>query len=307
MAPFTYCVTGLLDANTIIIPPRFEPAEAWKIIPRYGVQWLQLTPTHMSRMAASSSCGTESLSQVRGILHTAAFCPSETKRRWIELAGPSRIFELYGATEDIGYTLASGQEWLERPGTVGRGILTQIRILDERLRPLPTGTVGRVFMRRLRSPAGRSRYLGAVAPGTAGTGTAGAVLAEDGFRSVGDYGWLDDDGYLFLKSRREDMIIVAGKNVYLAEIENVIAEHPLVCDVAVLGAPDPVFGSKVVAVISTHGNQPLGLVDIIGHCQGRLAVHQMPQRVHQVTEVPRNEAGKIQRWSLPPAFWQDEQ
>jgi bile acid-coenzyme A ligase len=295
-APFTYCLTGLLDANTVIIPPNFEPAKIWHVIRSHGVQWLQLTPTHMARMLDSPSCSARHLKQLQGLLHAAAFCPHQIKRRWIEIAGPSRIFELYAATEDIGCTLASGEEWLARPGTVGRGVLTQIRILDEELSAQPAGSVGKVFMRGPRPLAGAPSYLGGISP----------HQAPGGFRSVGDYGWLDEDGYLFLKSRREDMITVAGKNVYPADIESVIAEHPVISDVTVFGIPDAVFGSRIAAVISTRDRQPLSVSDIVAYCRGRLAVHQLPQKIHHVAQLPRNEAGKIERWRLPSVFWQEE-
>jgi bile acid-coenzyme A ligase len=291
-APFSYFLTGLLDANTVILPPRFEPDRTWKILSTCGVQWFQLTPTHMARLADSPACAAECLRHVHGILHTAAACPHQLKRRWIELAGPDRIFELYTATEAIGSTLASGEEWLRRPGTVGRGMLTQIRILDEQFRPLPRGSVGRVFMRGPRQRSGGPGYLGDVA----------AAETADGFRSVGDYGRLDEDGYLFLEPRREDMVTVGGKNVYPADVEKAIAEHPLISDVAVFGVPDAVFGTKIVAVISTHDDRRVGIADLVVHCQGRLAVYQMPRKVHRVAHVPRNDAGKLERWRLASAF-----
>jgi len=295
-APFTCCLAGVLDEGTIVLPDKFDPAFIWRIIDSYRVEWFQLTPTHMARMISSISGDSARLSRIQGILHTAAFCPCQVKRRWLELVDPSRIFELYAATEDIGATLASGEEWIQRPGTVGRGVLTQIRILDEKLNPLPAGSEGRIFMRAPGSRRGVARYLGRIP----------SEQTPDGFQSVGDYGWLDDDGYLFLAPRREDMITVAGKNVYPADIENVIAEHPLVSDVAVVGVPDTIFGSKIVAVVSTHGDQPLTLADLLSHCQSLLALHQLPRSVHQVTRVPRNDAGKIQRRLLPSLFGEAE-
>jgi bile acid-coenzyme A ligase len=294
-APLMYCLTGLLDANTIVLPPSFEPAKTWGLLSDYRIEWLQLTPTHMTRIAEVAPQADSVLSHIRGILHTAAACPHQTKRRWLELVEPSRVFELYSATEDIGSTLADGEEWLERPGTVGRGVLTQIRILDEDRRSLPAGVTGRIFMRRPRSALQAPQYLGGDSSSSVG----------DGFRSVGDYGWMDTDGYLFLAPRRDDLIVVGGKNVYPADVESVIAEHPMVADVAVIGISDAVFGARIVAVVSTRDDRPIGVADLIAHCGGRLVAHQLPREVLQVPRVPRNEAGKIQRWRLPSLLRED--
>lgn len=292
--PFTYCITGILDANTIIVSGHFEPARVLGNIERYGVNWFQFTPTHMARLAVA--CGPEmerpGFPSIRGILHSAAACPHQTKREWLDLIGPERIYELYATTEDIGCTLASGAEWLRRPGTVGRGIFTQIRILDEGLRQLRPGQVGRIFMRKALPSAEDALYLD----------RALSSAQKEGYRSVGDYGRLDDDGYLYIEPRREDMFTVGGENVYPAKIESIISEHPLVSDVAVIGIPDETFGSRVAAAICTRENAQLSLAELIAHCRGRLASFELPGLVRQVGQLPRNEAGKLQRWRLSGTF-----
>jgi len=163
--------------------------------------------------------------------------------------------------------------------------MTQIRILDDAGRRLPPGEVGAVHMRTGRV-GGRPSYLGGLP--LAGT--------PDGFVSVGDHGWLDQDGYLFLAPRRTDLINVGGENVYPAEVEAALLEHPSVLDAMAVGGPDPVFGAVVHArVVRTAGAQPSG-PELIRHCAARLAPYKVPNKISFVATVPRSAAGKLERW-----------
>ena len=285
-APFTTCVEALLDGNTILLQETFNPGAAVRILDEHAVEWLELTPTHMQWMLMAMEREEPVLRSLRAIVHTAARCPDVVKRGWIDRLGPARVFEFYAATEGIGTTLVRGDEWLRRPGTVGRGFCTQIRILDERGREQSAGSVGEVYMRR----SGFSVR-------TAGVG--GTVRrAAGGFSSVGDYGWLDQDRYLFLSPRREDMVVVGGANVYPAEVENVLAEHPEILDSAVTGAAEDLIGTRLVAFIVPRLGAVLDEPTVLAFCSERLSKHKVPSAVRFVDQVPRSDAGKLQRWKL---------
>jgi bile acid-coenzyme A ligase len=280
-APFSACVEGLLDANTLVLQNVFRPGGAVRIAAEHAVHWIQLTPTHMQWILLAIERETVTLPALRAVVHTAAPCPEAVKRAWIELLGPLRVFEFYAATEGIGTTLVRGDEWLRRPGTVGRGFWTQIRILDERGRVVPTRSAGEIYMRK--------------------PGFADAVAARhtaDGFSSVGDHGWLDEERYLFLSPRREDLVLIGGANVYPAEVEAVLLEHPQVVDCAVLGIPDDLIGSRLAAYIARRPGAQLDEPGVRSFCAERLSRHKIPQIVHFIEKIPRSEAGKLHRRRL---------
>jgi bile acid-coenzyme A ligase len=285
-APLTICVEALLDGNTILLQETFSPRAAMRILDDYAVEWMALTPTHMQWMLMAVEGADPVLRSLRAIVHTAARCPGAVKRGWIDLVGPSRVFEFYAATEDIGTTLVRGDEWLRRPGTVGRGFCTQIRILDERGYELPVGSAGEVYLRR----------SGFAAAGAASAGA--ARRTADGFCTVGDHGWLDEERYLFLSPRREDMVVVGGANVYPAEVENVLADHPEIADSAVVGMPDDLVGARLIAFVVPRPAASLDAPTVLAFCAQRLSSHKVPSSVRFVDHVPRSEAGKLQRWRL---------
>jgi bile acid-coenzyme A ligase len=285
-APFTTCVEGLLDGNTLLLQETFTPREALHIIDEHAVEWMELTPTHMQWMLMAAERDRPDLGSLRAIVHTAARCPATVKQGWIDLLGPLRVFEFYGATEGVGFTLVRGDEWLRRPGTVGRGFCTQIKIVDDRGREAPAGSAGTVYMRR-----------SGFSPAQAASG--GAVTrAVDGFSTVGDHGWVDEQRYLYLCPRREDMVVVGGSNVYPAEVESVLADHPGILDSAVVGTADDLVGVRLAAFVVARPGARLEAGDILAFCAERLARHKVPVLVHLVDHVPRSDAGKLQRWRL---------
>ncbi len=286
-APFTHWLNGMLDEHTVVLLPIFAADLLLESIRRYAIDWLQVTPAHLRSILQLAEPDSADLGGLQALLHTAAACDFATKKAWLELAGPERVFETYGSTEEIGVTLVRGDEWLARPGTVGKGFLTQIRILDEAGRRLPPGDVGTVYMRSPR-PAGRTSYLGDLRMDS----------TPDGFATVGDHGWLDEHGYLFLAPRRTDLINVGGENVYPAEVEAAILEHPAVLDTVVVGAPDPVLGSVVHARVVPRASARLSRTDLIRHCVTRLSPYKVPRDVSFVSTVPRSAAGKLERWRM---------
>lgn len=252
------------------------------------MHWLQATPLQLQRMAAWLQRHPADVGSLRGVLHMSAPCPPPVKRFWIDQIGPERVFEIYGATEGIGMTVASGREWLTHPGTVGKGFFTQLRILDEKMTPLPPGGSGLVF---LRSPAASPpRYL---------RDAGGLRISPDGFRSLGDHGHLDQEGYLYLEPRRVDMINVGGENVYPSEVEAVLTRCPGVADAAVTGMADDRLGTRPVAFVTCWPGVQLSEREAIGFCRPHLSRFKLPKRVLVVAEIPYTSSGKIDRRKLP--------
>jgi bile acid-coenzyme A ligase len=277
-AGFMCFVEGVLAGETVVLQADFVASDMWRLVARHRVGWTLLTPTHM-RLALPEAGNPPALS----ILHTGGPCDPGLKRAWIDLLGAGNVYEMYGATEGIGTTVIRGDEWLARPGSVGRPVCGQIRILDPERAVLPADAIGEVYLR---------------VPGRRGAprGAPGGATTPDGFRSAGDRGWLDEDGYLFLAGRSDDMIIVGGENVYPAEIEAVLREVPGIRDVAVVGRPDPLLGERIVAYVVARGATVRE--DVLRYCVGRLSLRKLPKDVLFVSELPRTAAGKLQRWRL---------
>jgi bile acid-coenzyme A ligase len=288
-APFSALLDALLDSNTVVLQPLFTPQWTVELVRRYAIEWLQLTPTHMREILRLPDLDPAGFASLRAVLHTAARCDADTKRGWIDLLGPERVYELYGATEGIGVTLVRGDEWLVRPGTVGRGFLTQIRILDDTGNPVPPGTTGTVFMRTPRR-VGRSDYVNDQAIRT----------TPDGFATVGDHGRLDRDGYLYLEPRDHDTINVGGEKVDPDEVETALRDHPAVVDAVAVAVPHQTLGSVVGAHVVLQRGASVRKAELAAHCGRRLAGYKIPKHFTFVDQVPRSAAGKIQRWRLAP-------
>jgi bile acid-coenzyme A ligase len=288
-APFTAFLDALLDSNTVVLQPFFAPQWTVELVRRYAIEWLQLTPAHMREILRLPDLDPAGFASLRAMLHTAARCDADTKRGWIDLLGPERVYELYGATEGIGVTLVRGDEWLARPGTVGRGFLTQIRILDDIGNPVPPGTTGTVFMRTPQRVS-RADYVNDQAIRT----------TLDGFATVGDHGRLDRDGYLYLEPRDHDTINVGGEKVDPDEVEAALRDHPAVIDAVAVAVPHQTLGSVVAAHIVLRPGATVRKAELAAHCGRRLAGYKIPKHFTFVDQVPRSAAGKIQRWRLAP-------
>jgi bile acid-coenzyme A ligase len=282
-APLNHLLEGLLSGNTMVLPEVFEPGAVLELIGRLGINWMQLTPTHMRLLDPLLRRPTTALRNLTGVLHTAAPCPPDTKRVWLDAVGPDKLFEMYAATEDIGQTLCRGTEWLKRPGTVGRGFLTRIRIYDDDGQRLPAGEVGTVYMRAV-PRAGLAGRMPVIA----------AHRSRDGFQTVGDHGALDDEGFLFLAGRADDLAIVGGENVYTSHVTSVVLAHPGVADATVVAEPDEIYGSKLVAlVVPRSAETPPTEADVLLHCLDQLAAHQVPAEVRLVADLGRSASGKL--------------
>jgi len=282
---FDRVYAGLTWGMTSVVMPRFDAALAVDLIERYSIAVVCLVPTMMAHIAALPDLADRDLSSIRKLFHTAGPCAPSLKRTWIELVGGDAVLEIFGSTEGFGYTLIDGTEWLAHPGSVGYPLDSELRITDDDGREVAAGTVGEIWMRR---QGVSDRYVGAV-----------ARIDAEGFGSVGDLGWLDGDGYLYLADRRNDLIVRGGANVYPAEVEGVLHEHPAVADVAVIGLPDADLGQRVHAVVQLHpgaGERPDE--ELTAFCRQRLVGYKAPASYDFVDVMPRDESGKLRRRAL---------
>jgi bile acid-coenzyme A ligase len=285
--PFVFSMRGLLHGNHLVVHRRFDAAATLADIGAHGVDWVLLVPTMMHRIMRlpEEQRLAHDLSSLQTVLHLGAPCPPWLKEAWIEWLGGERICELYAGTEAQGVTWITGDEWLEHRGSVGRPIGgSQMRILDPEGEDLPPGEVGEVFMRPAEGSGPTYRYIGAEA------------RERDGWESLGDLGWLDDDGYLYLADRSADLILSGGANVYPAEIEAALDEHPLVRSSAVIGLPDDDLGERVHALLDLTGE--VSDDDLRAHLAERLVRYKVPRTFERVEEPLRDDAGKVRRSAL---------
>ena len=277
--------TSLLQGQSLVLMERFSATLALDLIERHRVTTLTATTIMLQRMSRTPDIADRNLSSIESLLHGGAPLPQWLGRFWVDRIGPERFFVAYGSSENAGVCFARGDEWLTHPGTVGRPVGTEIRIRDEAGHDLPAGETGLVHLRRPDAEGPVFRYLGGQ-PST----------DADGFTALGDLGWLDDDGYLYLADRRVDMIITGGANVYPAEVEGALTEHAGVADAVVVGLADDEWGERVHAVIEPmDAAAPPSVDELRRFCRSRLAAYKVPKTVEIVDRLPRSDAGKIRR------------
>lgn len=287
-SPFGWVHSGLFDDQLIVLMEHFDAAQTVDLIERHRVQFMFMSPTMMGRIARLPGVTERDFSSLEAIYHTSAPCPIWLKRFWISLIGAEKIYEGYGSTEGIGAARIRGDEWLEHPGSVGRGHLTDIRILDPEGRELPPGEIGEIYTRRTQNRP-TYEYIGSPP----------IPLTPDGYGSVGDLGWMDEQGYLFIADRRVDMIVTGGANVYPAEVEAALSEHPEIADLVVIGIPHEDWGRSVHAVIlPRHVEQPPSVASLDQYCRERLTSYKVPKSYEFVDRLPRNQLGKVRRLDM---------
>lgn len=282
--PFTFSCIMLYEGASIVLFERFDARQVVDVVKRHGIEMLALVPTMMQRMARLPGLDRSDLASVKAIFHTASVCPEWVKRAWIDLVGAEAVYEAFAATEAIGHSGIRGDEWLEHPGSVGRPTGTDLRITRADGTEAETGEVGEIFFRSQQELAKGYVYVGAPP----------ATTTEDGFTSLGDMGWLDEDGYLYIADRRVDLIISGGANIFPAEVEAVLTDHLDVQDAAVIGLPDPEWGKRVHAIVQTTADE----ATLDAHCREHLAAYKVPRSYEFVSEPLRNEAGKLRRTAL---------
>ncbi|HEX5586777.1 MAG TPA: AMP-binding protein [Acidimicrobiia bacterium] len=291
-APGAYSTMALTSGHTVVIMDHFDAEEALRLIERHRVSWTQMAPIHLVRIVALPDDVQHryDLSSMKRLLHAGAPCPVDVKWKTLELFPEGTVYEYYAATE--GYaTECPAEDWLRKPGTVGRparGI--EIHILDDDGNEVGPGEIGQVYI----DNGSKFEYEGAPEK-TRDTWRGNAF-------SVGDMGYVDDDGFLFLTDRKSHMIISGGANIYPAEVENVLFGHPAVADVAVIGVPDDEFGEQVKAVVQARSE--VTEAELLGYCRERLAHYKCPKSVDFVDELPRDPNGKIRKAKLRDPYWE---
>ena len=285
--PFVTSVSAVNMGAHLVILPRFDAEETLKAIARHRGTWIYTVPTMMGRIwrLPEEVRLSYDVSSLRMLWHLAAPCPAWLKEAWIDWLGPEVVMELYGGTEGQSATIISGTEWLTHRGSVGRPVFGEMRAVDADGNTLPPGEVGEIFMRPTPGAPATYAYRGAQ-----------ARAIDDGWESLGDIGWFDAEGYLYLADRRTDMILVGGSNVYPAEIESALDEHPAVQSSAVIGLPDDDLGSLVHAIVQPR--EGLTEADLRDHLKGLLVPYKQPRSYEFVTENIRDDAGKVRRTQL---------
>jgi bile acid-coenzyme A ligase len=285
--PFTSSFGGLNKGAHLVVLPRFDAEKTLQAVHEHGGTWMYLVPTMMSRIwrLPDEVKARYDVSSLRTVWHLAAPCPPWLKEAWINWLGPEVIMELYAGTEAQAVTIITGAEWLAHRGSVGKVAFGEMNAFDEDGNPLPTGEIGEVYMRRPEGMDASYHYRGATARTLPG-----------GWESLGDIGSFDEDGYLYLADRRTDMILVGGSNVYPAEIEAALDEHPLVQSSAVIGLPDEEMGNQIHAIVQPRP----GLTEeaLREHLRTLLVAYKQPRTYEFVTENIRDDAGKVRRTQL---------
>ncbi|WP_329259270.1 AMP-binding protein [Actinoallomurus sp. NBC_01490] len=297
-APLRYCLTFHRFGSTVVVMERFDAEEALRLIERYGVTHSQWVPTMFIRMLKlpESTRSAYDLSSLKYAVHAAAPCPVEVKQQMIDWWGPV-LHEYYAGTEGNCFVYADSKAWLAHPGTVGRPLLGEIHVCDEEGDELPAGRVGTLYF------GGGPQFEYHDDP--AKTASSRDPLGR-GWTTLGDVGYVDEEGFLYLTDRLSYMIISGGVNVYPQEAENVLAVHPKVADVTVIGVPDPEMGEAVKAVV-----QPMDLAEagpelereLIEHCRANLAHYKCPRTVDFRGELPRHPTGKLYKRLLKDEYW----
>jgi len=270
---------------------RFDPEESLALIEGHRVDYALFVPTMMQRIwrLPEATRTRYDLSSLRSVMASGAPSPAWLKRAWIGWLGPERIFEAYGGSERIGGTQITGAEWLEHPGSVGRPTGgRKLRVLDPRGHELAPGEIGEVFMMPPGGQGSTYRYIAAEARASA-----------DGWETLGDMGYLDEEGYLYLVDRKTDMILSGGANVYPAEVEAAIDAHPAVRSSAVIGLPDDDLGQRVHAIVDAPGGASEDALR--EHLGEHLLRYKIPRSFEFVGEPLRDDAGKLRRWALREA------
>jgi bile acid-coenzyme A ligase len=290
-APFLLAARGLFSGHHLVIMARFDAEQALARIQRFRIQHMMLVPTMMQRITRLPDTvrSRYDVSSLKSIIHCAAPCPAWLKRAWIDWLGPEVVQELYGGTEGCGATWISGQEWLQRPGSVGRAMAGyRIRVKDAAGEEARPGEIGDVYMMPDGGSGSSYFYLGAQSHRDA-----------DGWEWIGDMGHVDAEGYLFLADRRTDLILCGGANIYPAEVEAAIDAYPGVLASAVIGLPNEDLGAVAHAIVEP--DRAIDEAALMEYLEERLVPYKLPRSIEFVSEPLRDEAGKVRRAALRAA------
>ena len=298
-APLRFCLATHRSGAKVVVMPRWDAEEALDAIERHRVTTSQWVPTMFHRMLQlpEEVRARYDLSSLTHAVHAAAPCPVPLKMRMIEWWGPI-IHEYYSGTEGAGFTYVNSQDWLSRPGTVGRSLTGTIHICDDKGNELPVGEQGTIFF----DSGVKFEYHG-------DPEKTKETRHAKGWTTLGDIGFVDADGFLYLTDRKAFMIISGGVNIYPQEAENVLAVHPKVFDVAVFGVPNSEFGEEVKAVIqptewpSNKTDRDALEAELILYCREKLATLKCPRSIDFRRELPRHATGKLYKKELRDEYW----
>jgi long-chain acyl-CoA synthetase len=297
--PLRFCLGVHRLGGTAVLMGSFDPAAALEAIERYRITHSQWVPTmfvRLLRLPKEIRCRFD-LASHRVAVHGAAPCPPSIKQQMLDWWGPI-LYEYYGASEGGGLTFIGPQDWLAHPGSVGRAKFGTIHIVGEYGEELPAGETGLVYAEG-GYPVSYHNDPGKTA----------STRSPQGWTTVGDLGWLDDAGYLYLADRRENLIISGGVNIYPQEIENALIRHPAVADVAVIGVPNHEYGQEVKAVVELVDHREAGPDlerELIEFCRGEIARFKCPRSVDFADELPRTPSGKLYKRRLMARYWPDQ-
>ncbi len=287
-APFGSFTQALIAGVEVVVMERFDAAQCLTLIEKHRVEQILFVPTMMHRIwrLPEAERTQRDVSSLRIVFSGGAPCPPWLMRAWIDWLGPDVMHDIYGPSERIGGTLISGREWLARPGSVGKPMSgARIRILDpETLQDMPPGEIGELFMMPPQGAGTTYRYVGA-----------DSRSIDGGWESVGDMGYLDPDGYLYLTDRRTDMILSGGRNIYPAQIEAAIDAFPGVLSSAVIGLPDDDLGNRIHAIVQAG---ELDETALRAHLAAHVAGYCIPRSFERVDFPLRDDAGKVKRYKL---------
>jgi len=300
-APNAFVLSTQFMGGTVVVMERFDALNALRLIEQYCVTHSQWVPTMFVRMLKlpEDERTAFDLSSHRVAIHAAAPCPVEVKRQMIEWWGPI-LYEYYAGTEGSGSTFIESEDWLAHPGSVGRAALGVLHVCDEEGRELPPGEAGTVYFEREEIPF--------VYHNDPAKTRAAQHPDHPTWSALGDVGYLDADGYLYLTDRKAFMIISGGVNIYPQAIEDVLIAHPKVADVAVVGVPHAEMGEAVQAVIETApGVAPSRALadELIAFARVRLAHYTVPRAIDFIDEMPRLPTGKLYKRGLRDEYWKD--
>ncbi len=295
-APLGWSTAAQRLGGTVVVMERFDAARTLELIDEYRVTHAQFVPTHFVRMLKlpEKKRRAHDLSSLEMVVHAAAPCPVEVKRRMIDWWGPI-IHEYYAGSEGNGFCAIGPGQWLDHPGSVGVPMIGNVHIVGDEHKDLPTGEAGQVwFENDLRFEYHNDRDKTA------------AAYDDRGWSTLGDIGYLDDDGFLYLTDRASHMIISGGVNIYPQEVENQLVMHPAVADVAVIGVPNAEMGEEVKAVVLLADGASADVstaTELMTYCRERIAHYKCPVSVDFVDELPRLPTGKLVKRTLLERYW----
>jgi bile acid-coenzyme A ligase len=283
--PLVTAVTGLQLGQHVIVMSRFDAAEALRLISEYHVDFMSTVPTVLQRMLPVYRQDPDryDVSSLKRLWHAAAVCPPELKQAWIDILGAENVWELYGGSESTAITVINGVDWQTHRGSVGRVALGQMKVLDDDGAEVAPRTVGQIFQRTGDGTPPSYRYIGS------------ETVLHDGWETIGDMGWFDEDGFLYISDRRVDMFNVGGRKVYPAEVESALSDHSGVLSCLVVGVPDDDLGQVGYALVEADPAANLDEATILAFLSAELPGYKVPHYVEFRDEPLRDDMAKARR------------